>query len=250
MDHYFIDNGLLENYWQGQRRVKMLARDYSGFLVKENQRKKIQKSGVKVRPCICISRNIGVGALEIAGALGEMLNLPVLDREIIKKISCSADLSRQSIETFDERYPGKLKELMCQVLGERIFGMNDYTRHLFYVSFFIAHSESVIFVGRGIHLILPRDQVLAIRFVSSRNRRVKRMASTLNADEKEASRLLSQAEKEQQAFFRLVHGKTKAPSKEFDAIMNLEYINPPEVAARAISELFKSRFPDAECFAS
>ena len=67
MEHYFIDNDLLEYYWQGQRRVKMLAREYAGFLVKENLRKKIMKSGVKVCPSICISRNIGVGALEIAG---------------------------------------------------------------------------------------------------------------------------------------------------------------------------------------
>jgi cytidylate kinase len=250
MEHYYIDNGLLENYWQGQRRVKIMAREYSGFLVKENQRKKIQESGVKVQPCICISRNIGVGALEIAGILGEMLDLQVLDREIIRKISCSADLSRQSIETFDERYPGKLKEWVGKVIGERIFGMSDYARHLFYVAFFIAHAESAIFVGRGVHLMLPRDRVLAIRFVSFRDRRVKRMAKTLNTDKKKASQLLDQAEKEQQEFFRLVHGKTDAPSREFDAIINLEYINDPEVAARTIRDLFKSRFPDAKCFAS
>ncbi|MEZ4549007.1 MAG: hypothetical protein R2860_00160 [Desulfobacterales bacterium] len=40
MEHYYIDNGLLENYWQGQRRVKIMAREYSGFLVKKTSVKK------------------------------------------------------------------------------------------------------------------------------------------------------------------------------------------------------------------
>ena len=105
MEHYFIDNGLLNNYWQGQRRVKIMADEYTGFLIKDVLREKIRKSGVNLHPCICISRNIGVGAVEIAGIVGELLGFQALDRELIKKIACSAGLSRQSIETFDERYP-------------------------------------------------------------------------------------------------------------------------------------------------
>jgi len=243
MEHYYIDNDLLGNYWKGQRRVKILAREYAGFLIKDVLREKIRKSGVSLCPCICISRNIGVGALEIAGIAGELLGFQVLDREIIKKISCSAGLSRQSIQTFDERYPGRLKSLMCQILGERAFGMNDYARHLFYVSFFLAHSESVIFVGRGIHLMLPRDRVFAVRFICSRERRIKRLAHALKTDKKQAAEVLSQAEKEQQDFFHLVHRKDSAPANEFDLVMNLEYIDQPETAARMIVELFKSRFP-------
>jgi len=244
MEHYYLDNGLLENYWNGQRRVASMAKEYTRFFIKEPLRKKILKSGIKVCPCICISRNIGVGALEIAGIIGEMLGLQVMDRQILEKIACSANLSRSSIKTFDERYPGILKELMCQILGERSFGMNDYARHLFYVAFFLAHSESVVFVGRGIHLMLPRNRVFAVRLICERKKRVKRLAKALETDLKDAGQVLDQAEKEQYEFFHRVHGKDIAPASEFDMVMNLDYIKEPQTAALAISELFKSQFHD------
>ena len=134
---------------------------------------------------------------------------------------------------------------MCQLLGERAFGMNNYARHLFYVSFFLAHKESTIFVGRGIHLMLPRDRVLAVRFICSKKRRIKRLANALKVDKKQAAGVLEQAEKEQEEFFHLVHRKDSAPASEFDLVMNLEYIDQPEIAARTIAELYKSRFPES-----
>ncbi|MDA3898021.1 MAG: hypothetical protein PF482_17950 [Desulfobacteraceae bacterium] len=71
---------------------------------------------------------------------------------------------------------------MCLILGDRAFDINDYARELFYAAFCLAHMESNIFVGRGIHLMLPRDRVFAVRIVSSRERRIKRLADSLNID--------------------------------------------------------------------
>jgi len=237
------DTELLEHYWKGQRRVQLMAREYAGYFMKKDIREKIKDSGVCVCPAICISRNIGVGAIEVGEMLSRRLGFPVLDRQIIEQISSSADLSSQSIETFDERYPGRIKELMCTILGDRAFDMNDYARELFYAAFFLAHMESSIFVGRGIHLMLPRDHVFAVRFVSSRKRRIDRLAESLKIDVEKALRLLNKAEKEQREFFQLVHQKVSAPADEFDLVMNLDYIDNSETAADAIMLLFKNRFP-------
>lgn len=237
------DTDLLEKYWKGQRRVKHLAREYAGYFMKEDIREKVRKSGVAVCPSICISRNIGVGAIEVAEILGEQLGFRMFDREIIEEISNLSALSRQSIETFDERYPGRIRELMGMILGDRAFGMNDYARHLFYSAFFLAHMESTIFVGRGIHLMLPRNRVFAVRFVSSRERRINRLVDALGVDENKAVQLLNQAEKEQREFFQMVHQKDAAPADEFDLVMNLDYISDPETAANVVAMMFKNRFP-------
>lgn len=242
MKSYPKDVDMLEHYWKGQRRVQQMAREYAGFFMKKDIREKIRDSGVSVCPAICISRNIGVGAIEVGEMLSRQLGFPVLDREIIEKISSSSALSRQSIETFDERYPGRIKEIMCLILGDRAFDMNDYARELFYAAFCMAHTESNIFVGRGIHLMLPRDRVFAVRFVSSKERRIKRLAGSLNIDEEKALRVLEKAEKEQREFFQLVHQKDSAPADEFNLVMNLDYIDSSETAADAIFLLFKSRF--------
>ncbi len=244
MELYPVSNDLLERYWKGQRRVKQMAGEYAMVFAKEEIRKKIQKSGVKICPTICISRNIGVGAIEVAEILGDLLGFQVLDRELIEQIANASSLSRQSIETFDERYPGRLKELMCKILGERAFSMSEYARHLFHVAFFLAHTEPFIFVGRGIHLMLPRNRVFAVRFVCSRKRRISRLARSLKIGETKADQILFQAEKEQREFFQMVHGKDSAPSIEFDLVMNLDYIEDAKTAAETMAVLFKSRFPE------
>ena len=103
---YPVDTELLEHYWKGQRHIKRMAREYAGYFMKEDIRGKILDSGISVFPTICISRNIGVGAIEVGEILSERFGFEMLDSEIIEQISNSTALSRQSIETFDERYPG------------------------------------------------------------------------------------------------------------------------------------------------
>jgi len=246
MTPYPAHTELLEHYWKGQRRVEKLAREYAGDFMKTDIRKKILDSGVSVCPSICISRKIGVGAIEVGQILGDRLGLKVLDREIIEQISNSAALRSQSIETFDERYPGKIKEFMCVILGDRAFNMTDYARELFYAAFCLAHMEPNIFVGRGIHLMLPRNRVFAVRFVSSQKRRIDRIAASLKINKQKAAQVLKQAEKEQMEFFKIVHQKDSAPADEFDLVMNMDYIDDPQTAAEAIDILFKRRFPEVK----
>ena len=66
---------------------------------------------------------------------------------------------------FDERYPGKMSELGAMFFGEKSFIMSDYVKNLVSAVFTFANMGSTIFVGRGIHLILPRDRVLAVRTI-------------------------------------------------------------------------------------
>ncbi|MBC2715896.1 MAG: cytidylate kinase-like family protein [Desulfobacteraceae bacterium] len=238
----FVDDSL-EKYWKGQRHIQRLATEYTTYLNKDLFRNIIQTTRFKIHPAICFSRNIGVGALELAEILGEKLGLPVADREIIEHIAKTTQLSSKSIATFDERYPGKLKELMCKILGDREFDMTEYARHLFYVAFFLSHLESTIFVGRGIHLMLPRKRVFAVRCISSRHRRIKNLSKSLDIEMKKAERILEQADKEQQEFFHKIHGMDKAHSIEFDMVLNLDYIDDLKTATDAIATLFQAKFP-------
>jgi cytidylate kinase len=223
-----------------------MATEYTTYLNKDLFRNKIQTTRFKIHPAICFSRNIGVGALALAEILGEKLELRVVDREIIDHIGKTTQLSSKSIATFDERYPGKLKELMCKILGDREFDMTEYARHLFYVAFFLSHLESTIFVGRGIHLMLPRKRIFAVRCVSSMHRRVDNLSKSLDIGKKKAERILEQADKEQREFFLKTHGMDMAHAAEFDMVLNLDCIDNLKIAADAIATLFYAKFPIKE----
>ena len=139
---------------------------------------------------------------------------------------------------------------MCLILGDRAFDMTDYARELFYAAYCLAHMESNIFIGRGIHLMLPRNRVFAGWFVSSEQGRIDRIAASLIVDDEKATLILKQAEKEQLEFFKIVHQKDSAPADEFDLVMNLDYIDDPQTAADAVALLFKRRFPEVKYFSS
>lgn len=206
------------------------------------RRKKEKKPEPEMPPTICFSRKIGVGAVEIADILAEEIGYRVIDREILEYIASEARLSRDQVALFDESYPGKLGEFWSMLVGKKTFIQSDYARRLVNTVIPIANFGPTIFVGRGTHLILPRDRVLAVRFICSREYRIKRLAKILNSPEKEVDKKLDGLDKDQSAFFKKVYGKKDASPYEFDMILNLDYFEEPESAARIVAEAFKEKF--------
>ena len=70
---------------------------------------------VKIPPAICFSRKIGSGALEVADILAEKLQYRVADRELLNYMAKDAELSRDTLAFFAERYPGKMSSFVHPV---------------------------------------------------------------------------------------------------------------------------------------
>ena len=232
----------LSKYWKGKRKIGKLAAEYIQNLDKEKFRETLLSKEIEIFPTLCFSRKIGVGALELAETVAKKIGYRVIDREIIEHLSEETELSRQSIATFDERYPGKIREFLGRILGDRLFDMNEYARHLFIAACFLAHMEKTVFVGRGVHLMLPRTRVFAVRCISSIEHRIQRLSESLKVSKAKARGIIEQADNEQKEFFSRVHGKEQAAPEEFDAILNLDYIQDLSVAADAVEVLFSGRF--------
>ncbi len=161
-------------------------------------------------PSICISRKIGIGAVEVADMLAEKLHYVVVDRQIIEHIAGNAELSKKTVEVFDERYPGKMNELKKLFFGEKSFIKSDYSRHLTQSVLALSALQPSIFVGRGTHLILPRAQTLAVRLTGSIETRVKRLEKIINQNAEILPRWnLQNRMPEQAAFFKNVFGKKR-----------------------------------------
>jgi len=193
-------------------------------------------------PAICFSRKIGVGALEIADILADKINFRVADREIIDYMAKDAKLSKETVSFFDERYPGKMVELSAMLFGEKSFIMSDYIRNLISAVFTLAAMECTIFVGRGTHIVLPRDRVLAVRFICSEEYRIQRLAKLFDLGEKEATKLLGKFDKEQRHFFKNAFGKKEASPYEFDIVINCDYITDPHGAAEIVARAYEEKF--------
>ena len=193
-------------------------------------------------PTVCISRKIGIGALEIADILGEKIGSRVIDREILEHIAGQAKLSQKTVALFDEQYPGEIGELLSLAFREKAFIKSDYTRHLFSTILSVAGLGPAIFVGRGVHMLLPRDRVLAVRFIASKEHRIKQLARILDIEREMAERKLEQIDREQKDFFKKVYGKRDASPYEFDLVINCDYITDPQWASEIVALTFRTKF--------
>jgi len=193
-------------------------------------------------PVICFSRKLGVGALEIAELIKEQTNYKVFDRELIEYMAKEADLSDRTVELFDEKYPGKLNEYLMDAFREKSFIQSDYSRHLFRAVIAIAGLGPAIFIGRGTHLILPRECALSVRFIASNEHRIKRMNKMSGHDVKDAEKTLKRMDKEQMDYFQAVYGKDGTESDCFDLVINLDRFPDPQGPADIVKLAFNRKF--------
>ena len=123
--------------------------------------------------------------------------------------------------------------------------MGDYLRSLVNAVYALATTASTIFVGRGAHLLLPRERILAVRFICSDPFRVKRLSTLLSVDAREAERTLAKIDKEQRAFFKKAYGRKDAPASEFDLVINCDHFGDPRWCADLVARAFRRKFPEA-----
>ena len=219
----------------------------AGQYINAWSQRQLKMKGQKIEPSempptICFSRKIGGGALEIADLVAEKIRYQVVDRELLEHIAQDKELSKKTVDFFDERYPGKISELATMLFGEKSFIMSDYVKNLIRAVFTFANLGASIFVGRGAHLILPRDRVLAVRIICSDKYRIKRLADILDVEENEAEKMLQRIDQEQRAFFKKAFGKKDASPYEFDLVINSDFISGPQAAAEVVARAFEAKF--------
>lgn len=197
---------------------------------------------VEIFPTICLSRKIGVGAVEIADMVAKEIGYQTVDRQIMERITNEIQFSKKTATIFDQRFPGKINQFLSRIFNKKPFPDNEYNRHLFATIFSIAYLQPTIFVGWGAQLVLPRERVFAVRFVGSQTHRINRLAKILHVDEGKIEKILERLDTEQRDFFKKIYGLEDAPASEFDMVVNCDYIGEPQSAAEIIEKNFKRKF--------
>ncbi len=223
----------------------MNAADWAGTQVKKWEREQAERKNLKdfsQKHCICLSRGIGVGALEVAEFLSEMTGYRVIDREIIEHMAKDSSLTEKVIEFYDEQVPGKMTELLEMLSIEKRFIKNDYIKQLVKTVTALAHTDPTIFVGRGTHLILPRHTILSIKLICSRKRRIENLANMMGVSKREAEVKLEAFDDGHHDFFKAVYLRKEVSPDEFDLVINMDHITSGHQVARIIAHAFEQKF--------
>lgn len=198
-------------------------------------------------PVICFSRRIGVGALEIADILAGQIGYHVIDREILEYLANRRDTAPELAVAIDRQCPCETKDDLEILFGVKSFHKSEYSRLLFRAIFSFAALGPAIFVGRGAHLILPRDRVLAVRLICSDSFRTARIAGILGIDEADAWSRLQQLDAEQQRFFETIYGTTGDSPDEYDIVVNRDFFHDPAQVADIVRTALVQKFGASSC---
>ena len=223
----------------------MSASDWAGTQVRKWEREQAERkrdNDFSLKKCICLSRGIGSGALEVAEYLSKRTGYRVIDKEIMEHMAKDSSLTEKIIKFFDERFPGKINELLVSLSIEKKFFKNDYVRQLAKTVTALAHADPTIFVGRGTHLILPRDSILSVQLICSRKRRIERLSKMLDVEKGEAERRLTAIDQEHHEFFKAVFLREKISADEFDLIINMDHFKSEYQVSRTIACAFEQKF--------
>lgn len=223
----------------------MSASDWAGTQIQKWEREKAERKKIKnlsPKHCICLSRGIGVGALEVADFLSKRTEYRVIDKEIMEHMAKDSSLTEKIISFYDERFPGKMRELLSGLSIEKKFFKNDYVKQLAKTVTALSHTDPTIFVGRGTHLILPRHMILSVQLTGSRKHRIEKLANMLGIDKGEAETKLKTIDDEHHNFFKAVYLREKISADEFDLIINMDHIKSGFQVAQIIACAFEQKF--------
>ncbi len=181
-----------------------------------------------VEEFICVSRMVGVAEQEVTRRLGEELQWPVFDREILNAMAGDDGLRRRVYDAMDNRDLSWWEETLRPLVhGE--FVPNDYFRKLCETLLSLARTGNCIFVGRGADLVLPAAHGYRVRLVGPRAACVDRFGVEHGLDWNEAKRRVEKLESERSEFIKHHFGVGEDDPSRYDLAINLDRFSPQHV---------------------
>ena len=197
------------------------------------------------RSCVvAISNNFGSGGAAIAARVGVLLSVPVYDRDIVRHIAASAQVSVRTVETLDERARGRIDDYLAAILQEANFDRADYLRHLTRTILALGEHGPCVLVGHGAVDIVDRKRALVVRLVAPEADRVVSVAARLRITLEQAREKVQQIDEERETFHRRLFGRAVDDPLNYDLVLNTSDFGVEESAA-IVAEAYRRKLEHA-----
>lgn len=190
---------------------------------------------------ISISRETGTEGHRVGCAVGDLLGIPLYDREIVEHIAASERVQVQTVETLDERAQNRLDDYLLALFRERNFDRSDYLKALTRTVTALWGHGRCILLGRGAGYIVSRRYSLSVRLVAPLAHRVRTLSRVAELSELEALRAVSQTDADRAAFVKRYFGRNIEDPLDYDLVVNLAGLG-VEGAAAVIAEAYRRKF--------
>jgi cytidylate kinase len=193
---------------------------------------------------ICISREAGAGAGQLAKLVGQGLGWKVYDDELVEAIAHRMGSPIEEVRALDELAPSMVQDWLLPLREEYYAPQEAYLDHLAKLIEAIGRAGESILVGRGAGFMLPRETTLSVRVIAPLKVRAQRLGERMGVSPRTARRAARDLDRRRAQFDRTMHRANPKDPHNFDLVLNTEGLG-LEIAAEIIMSAVKAGQPEA-----
>ena len=193
---------------------------------------------------ICISREAGSGAGQLAKLVGERLGWKVYDDELVEAIAHRMGSPIEEVRALDELAPSMVQDWLLPLREEYYAPQEAYLDHLAKLIEAIGRAGESILVGRGAGFMLPRETTLSVRVIAPVKARAQRLAERMGVSPRTARRAARELDRRRAQFDRTMHRANPNDPHNFDLVLNTDSLG-LEIAAEVVTSAIWAGRPGA-----
>jgi cytidylate kinase len=188
-------------------------------------------------PYLLISREKGAGGNAVAQLVGRRSGWQVFDDKIVDEIAQKAHVSRQLIESLDERDQAAIQDIIGRLLNPQEMGTSGYLVYLKQTVLTLGHQGDVIIVGHAGQYLLPSRFGLSVRMIAPIEARIRRIADKASLSLDAARVQVERTDRERVRLVRRHFGHNVADPLTYDLTINTAAMSIEAAAEVAITAL-------------
>jgi len=178
-------------------------------------------SGKVPRPLtVALTREAGTPGTSVAQAVGQRLNWPVYDHELLERIAREMGLRTELLESVDERHKSWLLESVEAFGTAPVVSQSAYVKHLVQTILSLGTHGRCVIVGRGSAHLLPAEKTLRVRLIAALPDRVAFVGRRLGVSPEEAARWGGQKDRDRTRVVRDHFQKDPDDPHLYDLLLN------------------------------
>lgn len=186
-------------------------------------------------PVFTLSMEPGSKGSIIAARIAERLDFDLFNRDIIKEIAQSAQMSTSIIESVEKERLSGIDDFISSLVKRNYLHPDLYLEHLMKVINSIAKHGNAVIVGRGANFILPPENRFSIRVVAPLQVRINNVAELFGTDREEAKSRVMRRQARRMAFVQQAFHQDIADPLNYDMVLNTERLNVDSAAESVIA---------------
>ena len=173
---------------------------------------------------VTVSSEPGSGGQIVAREVAVRLGFDLFEREIVKKIADSVQISAAVIDTMEKDRLNGVEDFIASLVNDKYLWPGLYLDHLMKVVGVIGKHGRAVIVGRGSNFIIPPAEALKVRIVGPLETRIQNIAVAFGVSLQEAQKRVVNRESKRRAFIRQSFHADIADPHHYDLVINTGHL--------------------------